>query len=53
MDCHFYEQVFLSLGGEKTKINELCEITWHASSLSHLDPCTNQCELEVQKIIDL
>ena len=29
------------------------EITWNASLLSHLDPRTNQCELEVQKIIHL
>ena len=27
------------------------EITWNAPSLSHFDPHTNQCELEVQKIV--
>ena len=29
------------------------EITWNVSMLSHLDPRTNQCELEVQRIIHL
>ena len=29
------------------------EITWNVSTLSHLDPHTNQCELEVQRIIHL
>ena len=29
------------------------EITWNVSLLSHLDPYTDQCELEVQKIIHL
>ena len=29
------------------------EITWNNSKLSHFDPRTNQCELEVQKIIHL
>ena len=51
--CHFDEQNFPSLGGEKTKVNERREITWHASSLSYLDPGSNQCEREVQKIIHL
>ena len=27
------------------------EITWNSLILSHLDPRTNQCELEVQRII--
>ena len=26
------------------------EITWNSLMLSHLDPHTNQCELEVQRI---
>ena len=29
------------------------EITWNVLMLSHLDSCTNQCELEVQRIIHL
>ena len=29
------------------------EITWNVSTLSHLDPHTNQCELKVQRIIHL
>ncbi|XP_052291686.1 uncharacterized protein LOC127900572 [Citrus sinensis] len=52
-DCHFDEQIFPSLGGEKTKVNERREITWHASSLSHLDSHTNKSELKVKRIIHL
>ena len=29
------------------------EITWNVLTLSHFDPCTNQCEVEVQRIIHL
>ena len=29
------------------------EITWNNPKLSHFDPRTNQCELEVQRIIHL
>ena len=29
------------------------EITWNISTLSHLDPRTSQCELEVQRTIHL
>jgi hypothetical protein len=29
------------------------EITWNNSTLSHFDPRTNECELEVQRIIHL
>ena len=49
-DCQFNETVFPTLGGEKQKL-EKSKISWNASS--HLDPHTNQCELEVQKIIQL
>jgi len=28
-------------------------IGWHELSLSCLDPCTKECELEVQRIIHL
>ena len=41
---HFNEIVFPPL---------LQEITWNASILSHFDHRTNQCELEVQRIIHL
>ena len=53
MDCHFNESVFLSLGGEKSIPEERREISWKASTMTHLDPRTNQCELEVQRIINL
>ena len=53
VDCHFNESVFLSLGREKSIPEERQEITWNASIMSHLDPRTNQCELEVQMIIHL
>ena len=29
------------------------EFSWNGSSLSHYDPRTNQCELEVQRMINL
>ena len=51
IDCHFDENVFLPLGGDKPK--EWLDITWYVPSLSHLDPCTRQCELEVQRIVHL
>ncbi|PIN26225.1 hypothetical protein CDL12_01027 [Handroanthus impetiginosus] len=50
-DCHFDESVFPTLGGEYKQLEK--EIDWNAFSLSHLDPRTKQCELEVQKIIHL
>ena len=51
--CHFNESVFPSLGGEKSIPEERREISWKTSTMTHLDPCTNQCELEVQRIIHL
>ena len=53
VDCHFNETVFPQLGGEKSILEGRHEITWNASTLSHLDQRTNQCELEVQMIIHL
>ena len=52
-DCHFDEIVFSKLGREKSLLEARREITWNALTLSHLDPCINQCELEVQRIIYL
>ena len=52
-DCHFNESVFPSLGIEKSIPEERREISWKASTMTHLDPCTNQYELEVQRIIHL
>ena len=52
-DCHFNESVFPSLGGEKLILEERREISWKTSTMSHFDPRTNQCELEVQRIIHL
>ena len=52
-DCHFDEVNFLSLGGDKLPKEERCEIIWNASSMSHLDPCTAQCDKEVQRITHL
>ena len=52
-DCHFNETVFPQLGREKSIPEGRHEITWNASTLSHLDQRTNQCELEVQMIIHL
>ena len=47
-DYNFDEPNFLALWGDKKQLKK--EITWNASSLSHFDPHTNQCELKVQKI---
>ena len=53
VDCHFNESIFPPLEGEKSVPKERREITWNASTMYHFDPCTNQCELEVQRIIHL
>ena len=51
-DYHFNESEFPALGGTKQLENQ-SKISWSELSLSHLDPRTKQCELEVQKIIHL
>ena len=51
MDYHFNETIFPPLGGEEPVPEERCEIIWNVLTLTHLDPHTNQCELEVQRII--
>ena len=51
--CHFNESVFPPVRGEKSIPEELQEISLNASTISHFDPLTNQCELEVQRIIHL
>ncbi|KAL0533327.1 hypothetical protein IC582_030143 [Cucumis melo] len=50
-DCHFNETNFPTLRRGIKKLKN--EIDWNVSLLSHLDPRTKQCELEVQKIIHL
>jgi hypothetical protein len=50
-DFHFDENIFSSLGREKSLSEARQEITWNNSMLSHFDPRTNQCELKVQRII--
>ena len=50
-DCHFNESVFPPLREEKSVPEERREITWNASTMSHFDPHTNQCELKVHRII--
>ena len=54
-DCHFNETMFPQLGGGggESIPEGRHEITWNASTLSHLDQRTNQCELKVQMIIHL
>ena len=52
-NCHFKENLFPPLGGEKLVLEERREITWNASVMSHFDPRANQIELEVQRIIHL
>ena len=50
---HFNETIFPLLGVEELVLEEWCEIIWNVLTLTHLDPSTNQCELEVQTIIHL
>ena len=50
-DYHFNETIFLPLGEEEPVQEEWREIIWNALTLTYLNPRTNQCELEVQKII--
>ena len=50
-NCHFNENLFPPLGGEKSVSEERREITWNASIMSHFDPRINQSELKVQRII--
>ena len=52
-DCHFDEVNFPSLGGDKLPKEERREIIWNASSMSHLDLHTAQCDKEVQRITHL
>ena len=52
-DFYFNESVFPSLGREKSILEEQREISWKAYTMTHLDPRTSQCELEVQRIIHL
>ena len=52
-DYHFNETIFSPLGKEKPVPEERREIIWNALSLTYLDPHTNQCVLEVQRIIHL
>ncbi|KAI3706684.1 hypothetical protein L6452_24599 [Arctium lappa] len=52
-DCHFNESEFPALGGGTKQLENQSKISWSELSLSHLDPRTKQCELEVQKIIHL
>ena len=52
-DCHFDEVNFPSLGGDELPKEERRKIIWNASSMSHLDPYTAQCDKEVQRITHL
>ena len=53
VDYHFNETIFPPLGGEELVLEEWHQIIWNALTLTHLNHRTNQCELEVQKIIHL
>ncbi|KAJ9547136.1 hypothetical protein OSB04_019679 [Centaurea solstitialis] len=52
-DCHFDESEFPALEGGTKQLDNESKISWSELSLSHLDPRTKECELEVQKIIHL
>ncbi|XP_031266476.1 uncharacterized protein LOC116124858 [Pistacia vera] len=52
-DCHFDETTFPS-SGKKVKPHEVrLELSWKVNSMSHLDPCTSQSEIEVERITHL
>ena len=53
VDYHFNETIISPLGGEEPILEKQREIIWNASTLTHLDPHTSQCELEVQRITHL
>ena len=50
---HFNQTIFSPLGVEESIPEEQREIIWNALTLTHFDPYTNQCELEVQRITHL
>jgi len=50
-DCHFDEENFPVLGGERNQLKR--EITWSVPTLLHLDPYTKDCEGEVGRIVHL
>ena len=52
-DCHFNEVNFPLLRGDKLPKEERREIIWNASSMSHLDLHTTQCDKEEQRITHL
>jgi len=52
-ECYFDENILTSLGREKSLPEARQKVTWNNSTLSHFDHHTNQCELEVQRIIHL
>ena len=49
----FDEVNFPSLGGDKLPKEERREIIWNASSMSHLNSRTAQCDKDVQRITHL
>ena len=52
-DCIFNEEHFPALGGDFKYQKECPEIDWNAHAISSSDPCTQETELQVRKIINL
>ena len=52
LDCQFNETIFPALGGVDKEIKRK-DIAWNATSISFMDPRTNDSELEVPQIIHL
>ncbi|KAL0419294.1 UNVERIFIED_CONTAM: hypothetical protein Sradi_1342900 [Sesamum radiatum] len=52
LDCQFNETIFPVLGGEDKEIKRK-DIAWNATSMSFLDPRTNDSGLAIQRIIHL
>ena len=55
-DCHFDETIFPSLEILEASIDEKQKkvnvFFWSEKNLSHLDPCTSECENEIHRIIN-
>jgi hypothetical protein len=52
-DCIFNEDHFPALGGDIKYQKECPKIDWNAQGISSSDPCTQETELQVRKIINL
>jgi hypothetical protein len=52
-DCIFNKAHFPTLGGDNKFIDGARETVWDDKSILSSDPCTNETDLQVQKILEL